>query len=160
MAAETQNKNDPIRIAARSDSGRLVVLHPENDDLFVSTGKQVIEACRLGISVDLWLHELRGMLESVVAWSDEHRARVLACYAAPRATQTALFFIPRSGHFDFDLADELVELNTRLLREFNVGAIEVLQVPGHELERFIKPDQARTLYGGQTEPHPAVATQS
>ena len=44
-----------------SESNPNVVLRPSDNDLFLRTGKQVIDACKLDISIELWIHELASM---------------------------------------------------------------------------------------------------
>ena len=144
--SDPNTSTDPLRIHEATDAQRQVVLHPENDDLFVQTGKQVIEACRLNISLDLWKHEVRAMFDHIRKWAADHADRVQACYISPRHTKLLLYVAPRGEAFDFDLADELVQLNRTLLRKFQVGLIEVLQVPLSEIGRFVHPDEARELY--------------
>src|SRR5437588_8140304 len=101
-----------------------VLLHPEDDDLFVRTGRQVIEACRLGIGIELWLSELDSMLQTVRDWAGKHASRIRTCFCAPRGSQIALYFSPALNRFDFDLADELANLNGKLVKDFNIGMIE------------------------------------
>lgn len=137
---------DPLRIRESEDAQRPIILHPENDDLFIQTGKQVIEARRLNISIDLWQHEVRAMFDYIRKWAADHADRVQACYISPRHAKLLLYVAPHGEAFDFDLADELVQLNRILLREFQVGLIEVLQVPHSEMDRFVHPDEARKLY--------------
>jgi len=146
MNVERETSSDAIRIRAQGDGDRPVVLHPEDDDVFVRTGRQVIEACRLGISIEVWMHEFREMLERVRQWSRTHEARVQACYAAPRGASIGLYFIPRTEGFDFDLADDLAPLNRDLVKSFNIGMIEIHQIPERERDRFISPDAVRTVF--------------
>ena len=147
MATE-QDKQARWHIHESADGGKQFVLHPENDELFIRTGKQVIEACRLGISLEVWFHERNSMFDHVLRWaSDEARAqRIRGCYAAPRQTGISLFFVPRSDCFDFDLADELAVLNTQLIQSYNIGPLEIGQIPAGELERFLVPEEAVLIY--------------
>jgi hypothetical protein len=73
---------------------------------------------------------------------------VRAAFCAPRGTRTVLFFIPVSDRFDFDLADELTVLNMELVNKFNIGMVEVRQIPWDEIDRFLDPGSARQVYGG------------
>lgn len=136
----------PIHISEAADSERPVVLHPEDDDLFIQTGRQVIEACRLNISIELWQHEVRAMFDRIRDWSRERSERVSACFVTPRQTKLLLFVAPRSEQFDFDLADQIAVLNRQVLRDFKVGMVEIFQVPLSELGRFVDEGEARALY--------------
>lgn len=129
------------------DVDKQVVLHPEDDDLFVRTGRQVIEACRLGISIEVWQHEVGEMIQRVRAWAAAQSKHVRACFVCPRGTKLVLYVIPRSDAFDFDLADELVELHRQVMREFPaVGPVEVLQIPGWESDRYMGTREARPIH--------------
>ncbi len=145
-----QKGQNAIHIDAR-DGERPVLLHPDNDDLFVRTGRQVIEACRLGISIELWLSEFNAMLEEARHWAEQRAAKVRACFCAPVNSRVVLYFVPNSKSFDFDLADGLAELNAELVKRFNVGMVEIHQVPWEELDRFVDIESSRRVYGEQRE---------
>lgn len=113
------------------------LIHPATDDLFMRTGRQVIEGCQLGISVEVWASEMSDMIEHVQSWSHAHAQSIEACYISPRGSQTILYFIPSLGRFDFDLARECVELQMEILHRYNVGMVEIYQIPGNELSRFV-----------------------
>ena len=136
----------PLHINEARDAERDVVLHPENDDLFVQTGKQVIEACRLNISVELWQHEVSAMFDRVRDWASNRSGRINGCFAAARPTKLVIFVTPTSRVYDFDLADEITSLNRDLLRNYNVGYVELSQVPGDQMDRFVDPQQLRPIY--------------
>jgi hypothetical protein len=93
----------------------------------------------------------------VINWSRERAKQVRSCFVEPRGKKIALYFIPVSEHFDFELADALTELNTDLVQKFNIGLVEVYQVPERELERFLD-QSARPIYGERPKSHPAVAS--
>ncbi|MFP4052951.1 MAG: hypothetical protein ACLFV7_03705 [Phycisphaerae bacterium] len=82
----------------------------------------------------------------VEKWIGDRSGRVLSCHAVPRGIGIALFFVPAAESFDFDLADELVGLSANLVRHFNVGPVEIHQIPQDELERFVPPKTAWTVY--------------
>src|SRR5687768_10805165 len=132
----TSSRQKSISIDADQDAERSILIRPDDNDLFVRTGKQVIDACRLDISIDLWMEEFKAMLTYVHAWIVE-RKNVRACFCAPRGARIALYFVPRGDGFDFDLADALAELTTGIVKRFNVGMVESLQIPWTEIDRFI-----------------------
>lgn len=150
----TKSSSKPITVTHDED-GPPVVLIPENNDVFVRTGKQVIEACRLSISIDVWLEELKSMFNAVNAWAAA-RNDIAACYCAPRGARIALFFIPVGDRFNFGLASELAELNTELLTKFNIGMVEIRQIPGVEVNRFLDVSRSHLIYDRTRKAHPAV----
>lgn len=144
---KAQHKKVHHKITESSDGDKPYLLHPEDDNLFVRTGRQIIHACRLGISVEVWLDELRSLTEFVRVWSAGRSERVRSCYCAPRGSVLLLFFSPSSPTFDFELADGLAELNLELNQKFNLGAVEVHQVPLNEIDRFVDTESALLVYG-------------
>jgi hypothetical protein len=155
---QTQEKKPHIEIDEEADGTRKVVLRPDNNDIFVQTGKQVIAACSLGISLDLWLDEVGSLIHFVTAWTEKRAASITSCFVEPRPRCIMLFFVPASDSFDFDLADELVKLNSRLIKDFNVGLVETHQIPESELDRFLNPPMAKQIYGNAGQSHNPVAT--
>ena len=153
---EKDAQTDAIRLQAGRDDDRQIIIHPADNDLFVATGKQVIEACRLHISVDVWFQELSAMLQEVRSWAQKRGSQVRSCFCVPRGTRVILFFVPATPQFDFDLADALAILNGELVKGFNVGMIEVRQIPWDELDRFLNTDKAKLVYGEQPESHQPV----
>ncbi|MBU0717397.1 MAG: hypothetical protein KJ749_04040 [Planctomycetes bacterium] len=144
---DTKAREEPVRIHEKGDAGRQFLLQPADDDLFVRTGKQVISACKLGISIELWLQEFHGTVEAVLEWCTERSERISVCHCAPMTSKIVFFLAPTAGHFDFSLADEMADLNRDLRRNFNMGMVELHQVPENELDRFLPLDSARKVYG-------------
>ena len=132
------------------------VLHPDDNDLFFRTGKQIIESCQLGISIEVWIDELNSMVEHVRAWASGKNDRVRTCYCTPKGTTVVLFFSPNSAAFDFDLADCLSVLNLELIQKFNVGMVEVHQIPWNEIDRFVDTESTKLIYGEHFKPPAAV----
>ncbi len=155
MSTAATLKDDTVHV---SDADTRVVLRPENNDLFVRTGKQVIEDCHLGVSLEVWLHEVDALQDHVRRWAEGRADRIARIYVVPRITKLVMFVMPAAPQFDFDLADEMAELNAQLAKTFNTGPTELFQVPAGELDRFVSGGKARLLYGGQAEPHSAMAT--
>ena len=152
----TSNANDElVRLREAADGDRKFLIHPEDDDIFMRTGKQVIEACRLGIGFEVWVDEVNSMIEYVRDWALQHSDKLAGCYISPRGSNVGLYFIPRSESFDFDLADLLAPLNRDLMKQFNVGMIEINQIPSGELDRFTRPDARRAIL-----PHERITHQS
>jgi hypothetical protein len=96
------------------------------------------------------------MIAFVGDWTGAHSNAVEACFIEPRPRCVMLFFIPSSERFNFDLADELVKLNARLMKDFNVGMVETHQIPENELDQFLNYSMAKQIYGQPRKPHNAV----
>lgn len=134
------------------DADTRFVIHPESNDVFVRSGKQVVASCEIGISLEVWLGELNELFLSIAKWCKGHPA-VRAAFAQPIGSRTAIYVVPASSSFDFDLADELAVLNISLARTYRIlGMIEVLQVPWDDKESFIG-QAAKCIYGNSGSAH-------
>lgn len=146
MASRSNTGQEPGVINEQHDGSRDFLIRSSNDDLFMRTGKQIIEHCRLGISVETWMKEVHDLFGQVQEWCEKRHDKVRCCYAAPTAKVT-LFFIPTSEAYDFDLGEDLANLTVTLVQNYNVGMIETRQVPWSERERFIRDESSRAIYG-------------
>jgi hypothetical protein len=148
-----------VHIRESRDSARDFVFHLSDNDLFVRTGRQLIEACQLNISIDLWRQELDLMFTHVKDWCGKKGNHVRTCLCEPRRARLVLHFIPKSDGFDFDLADGIAELDSYLSRNFkNVGLVEAGQIPWIETERFVNPNIFFVIDGEHPVAHDPVGT--
>jgi hypothetical protein len=139
----TERKGDSqvkLTIDERGDADRPILLRPEDNDLFFRSGKQVVAACRSQVSVELWIQEANSMVQNVAKWAEEHSDKISACYVANTPTGPAFYFVRRTEGFDFDLADILVDLNTNLVKNFNVGMVSVHQIAATDAQRLFRSD--------------------
>lgn len=147
MTADVEKKS-AVHVRESHDSDRDFVFHLSDSDLFVRTGRQLIEACQLNISIDLWRQELDLMFTHVKEWCEKNKSHVRTCLCEPRRARLVLHFIPKSDGFDFDLADAIAELDCYLSRNFkNVGLVEAGQIPWSEMDRFVNPHLYFVIYG-------------
>ncbi len=158
MTADMEKKS-AIHVRESQDGDRNFVFHLSDNDLFVRTGRQLIEACQLNISIDLWKQELDLMFAYVMDWCGKKHIHVRTCLCEPRRARLVLHFIPKSDGFDFDLADGITELDCYLSRNFkNVGLVEAGQIPWAEMERFVNPNLFFVIYGEHPTAHATVGT--
>ncbi len=158
MTADAEKKS-AIHVRESQDGDRQFVFHLDDNDLFVRTGHQLIEASQLNISIELWRQELDIMFGYVRDWCAARRNIVRTCLCEPRRARLMLHFIPFSEAFDFDLADGLAELDSHLSRNFkNVGHVEAGQIPWLEADRFLHPSLFFVIYGENPVARDAVAT--
>jgi hypothetical protein len=145
---DPKSKAETTRIDPLKDAQRSFVIAPENRDLFVRTGRQVIAACNTQLRIERWLEVYEAMLGSVRDFAEENSDHVAECYAVPRNAKTVLSFVPKTEAFDFELADKLATLQFDFQLRFQnlVGSIEVGQVPAWDLRRFLDPDGAQRVY--------------
>lgn len=138
----------PVKhISDARDGVSTFILRPDSNDLFFRTGRQIIESCQLGISIEVWIRELKAMVQHVANWCEQNKGCVRSCYCAPNRGTVVFFVSPKSDRCDFKLADALTDLNTIIVRQFNVGEVEVRQIPWKEIDRFLCPESAELVYG-------------
>ena len=126
-----------IHVHESHDGDRNYVFHLSDNDIFVRTGRQLIEACQLNISIELWMKELDLMLVYIRDQCAKKSEHIRSCLCEPRRARLVLHFIPKSTGFDFDLAEWLTDLDRYLSRNFkNVGLVEAGQIPFTEMATF------------------------
>ncbi len=153
---DSQEKTSAIRLSESEHGSLDFLVHPEDDDLFVRTGKQVIASCRLGIGFEAWLSDFTDLLADVHKWAGERSVKIQSCYCVPQSDRIVYFFATKPSQFDFDLAEELADLNIRLMNNYNVGAVELRQIPANEVERFIDLESSRAIYDNTRREHPTA----
>ncbi len=130
------------------DADRNFVFHLSDNDIFVRTGRQLIEACQLNISIELWRQELDLMFGYIKKWCEKSPRKIRTCICEPRRARLMLHFIPAGEHFDFDLADDIAGLDSYLSRNYkNVGLVEAGQIPWNEMDRFLNDFLCFVIYG-------------
>jgi hypothetical protein len=158
LAMNVQNEVSLTTHIRESDSS--IVLHPENQDLFTRTGKQIIAACQMDISVQVWLDELQSMFAEVSEWCTRRADKIKCCLAQGRGAKVLLLFVPLSEKFDFALATELAVLNRELVTHLNIGMVELGQIPDSDISRFLEVERTKIIYGKSPQASEPVAAQS
>ena len=138
--ATTQNQL--VTIDESSDGDRKYILQRLNNDKFVSTGKQIIEAADLSMGIEAWRSNLADLYVDAHTMAKKFVDRVADVRLIPRHGTVHLIFVTVGSEFDFNLADELATLNIRLRRELQTyGEVEASQIPETELSQFISDDE-------------------
>lgn len=149
MSTQQTTARAPVtHIDHSHDAQRSYVITPENRDLFVRTGRQVIAACNTQMKIERWLEVYEAMLGAVRDFAADHADLVAECYAVPRNAKTVLSFVPKSKAFDFELASLIAVLQFDFQQRFAniVGAIELGQIPSWDLQRFLDPEESQRIY--------------
>ena len=157
VEADTKKSLQTIR-----ENEAKIALHPDGSgkERFYRTGRQVIAHCELAISVEVWFTEFGSMVEYAAQWASARASSIRTCYCSPSGSRVVLFVVPISTSFDFKLSEELADLNSDLLKKFNIGNLEIHQVPGAEADRFIDFKSSQLIYGSPQITPTAVDAQS
>lgn len=108
----TKPQSEAGHISVERDGERPFVLTTVGSDRMLRTGRQIIDACQLTISAEVWLQEMRDLAGDVRIWIEQKGlGRVADCQAVPQGGRVMVYFYPKIGVFDADLAIELAELN-------------------------------------------------
>ena len=150
MADPTKTNTDPVQLDVTREGDRQVVLTPEDEDRFVRSCQWVVETSKLGISREVWLRELHQLMAYVANWAEGHASRVKSCFAARRDDQLAIYVIPVANHFDFDLTEELTNLDFELAEKYQLVPCDVIQIPkgsASDLNEAVSGRQGIMIYG-------------
>lgn len=138
---EKRNPSDVHTIDAGGDGFRDFILRKLNNDHFMRTGKQIIEACELHIGVEAWKQNMADLWSDITRFAGAHRGQVKRVYMLPRPGAVQVLYVTNKDEFDFDLADDLARWNIRIRRErLMYGEVEASQIPASELSQFVDDD--------------------
>lgn len=144
MSDQQSKSSGAVAISAKHDADREFVLSKLNNDVFVRTGKQIIDACELHIGVESWKSNLADLWEEISRLANQHADRVSETYLIPRSGTVHALFVTKGALFDFVLADALAELNLKLRRSRAMyGDVEASQIPTNELSQFVRDEEIR-----------------
>lgn len=154
------SKIQPTVIDERSDGDRPYLLVDDHEDRISRTGKQLIAAANLHITFEVWKSNFELMLQDVRKWCEERSAKVSRCFADVRSQGIEIFFVPNEDRFDFDLADQMAQLDRDLVNT-GVGWVETLQIPSEEVDRFVEVERAILVYPeANVVPSPSIGATS
>ncbi len=156
--AKKSNRKTPVQIK-EGDLHRQIVFTDDAEDRFVKSCQWVFEAARLGISRDVWLHELRALIDHVRRWAEQHKDEISGCYAAARDNQIAILVSAVPGRYDFALAKALTDLDFELSEKFKVCPCDVLQIPKGS-SKFSDSRGTLVIHGDSSGTQAEVAAQS
>jgi hypothetical protein len=128
MTATQTGKALPIRLRAAEGSTRAVV-EPDDQDRFMMLVDQVIRACRLyqatAVQINEFEHKLVPQLQG---WVSSHAKRLSAAHLTLRDTGL-LFVVSCVEAYDFELEDELTDLDVAIAEQHPDFVLDVLQTP-------------------------------
>lgn len=146
MKSETK-KSKPINLDARD--GRDVLFEPLDEDRFVLSCGEAVKCAQIGMGVQALGDEIREAIRGARTWLDKRRESILACYATLRDGQILFVVIPSAPSFDFELANDLADLDIEIA-EATLCHCEVIQVPAkctEDLSGFLDPRFLTMVYG-------------
>ena len=152
-----QIDSGPVHLHEEHLADKNVVIHPLDEDRFVLTGKQMIASCSLRVSLQTWFEELKAAREELVQWClhEDRVGKIAAAYLIPRPSQLAIYIVSHQKQYDFELADQATSLVTNLIRNYQVGMFELIQIPEAEVTRFVDSGYA-PVYDSSRPTHSAV----
>jgi len=136
---ESSQSNRPV-IHENKDGEKTYILQCEDNHVIYTQGKQIIEDSKLRISISDWRQEVESMCHHIAQWvNTQATSHITGWILVQKGSQLTGYFCPQSESFDFVLADELADLSIYIVRNFNVGPLELLQIPFKDRGRFIDP---------------------
>ena len=144
-APDKREDVDTVKIDAERDTRRFMLRENNRDDWMVKVASQLIDACNLQTNVQLWLQEAMDLEKRVSEWCGT-KPNVGDCFASYASQGITFFLVMDSATFDFALAGELASQTHQLPSVFNVGPIEMHQIPSDEADHFVNPQRDRRIY--------------
>lgn len=131
MPSSSFTNNDQVHLDA-SEKDKQVFITSENEDRFYVPMPEAVRRIQIGESRHAWNDELNAMLVAVHQWACHTKARdcIKECYAAPCDGTITIYVVPATGRFDFNLANQITDLDLRLARDFQAVPTEIIQIPG------------------------------
>jgi hypothetical protein len=143
--SKTSARRPPVKLDYRDGE---VVVTPADRDVFFISAEKATQACREAVQADervaRFTHEL---LVPLREWCAARSSRVSACFIPLPAGHVQVFIVTSSPRFDFDLAEEVAELERRLAEAG--WRVSVSQLPASDeetLATFFNPDGALQVY--------------
>lgn len=81
MTQQERTGNGSQTIHHEVDADRQFLMHPQDNDLFVRNGRQIIDACRLSISLEVWVEEMKALGHFIRKWCEERSSKLVKCQA-------------------------------------------------------------------------------
>jgi hypothetical protein len=142
---KTSARRAPVKLDYRDGE---VMVTPTDRDVFFISAERAAQACREAVQADervaRFTHEL---LVPLRKWCADRTGRVSACFIPLPAGHVCVFVVTPSPRFDFDLAEEVAELERALAQAG--WRVSVSQLPASDeesLATFFNPDGALQVY--------------
>lgn len=141
---------EPVRLTFRSEQHILV--ESDNEDRFMMTMREAAYACKQAQDKQEWQDDFKKFLHEVHQWCEAHAGKVEAGYVGVGDGSLNVFVCTKSADYDFDIDDELTELDIDLVKNHPWLVAEVLQIPEQTREDQILSDTAILVYGNGRQP--------
>jgi hypothetical protein len=142
----TRSKHKPIRL--HFESSRQVVVVPEDNDIFITTANAAARACKQSQAGVEWSKQWNDFLVSLNKWCSKHGDKVEAGYVTIGDSALNVLICLKRADYDFELEDELAELDLSLSREYPMVVAEVIQIPNqNELRAGLDEEAPVVVYG-------------
>ena len=129
----------PVRLDY-SEKNRQVVVCPKDNDMFVRSMEQIVEACvvheRTLQRAFRFKDQLDGLLKKLAQWLLDNKHRVHKAFLAPHEGGLRFLIIKIGARYDGDLEDSLTDLDIAVATspEFDLLQLEVLCLPEVSME--------------------------
>ncbi|MEX0716151.1 MAG: hypothetical protein WD066_06175 [Planctomycetaceae bacterium] len=129
------------------ESRQQVVVVADDEDRFVTTAGEAARACKRAADDQEFIAQFRAFLARVHEWCEIHSAAVEKGFVTITDGGLHVLLCLANPNYDFDLEDELVELDLELADDFPLCTAEVLQVPKQQALATELSSEALLVYG-------------
>lgn len=111
-----------------------------SEEILHRSGEQLVRACQLHISAEVWVDNFKRMESYVMEWCGKRPTAIAAMLVEVRTNKVVFWIVPLSEEYNFDLGFELAELDIYLSSQGGIGYCETRQVPYWDLMSFVPAD--------------------
>lgn len=127
---KTTARQKPIILDFKAEGDRMVLVTPANEDRFMVTIAQAIEACVASQEqqpnvVMRFQQEYEALLGHLAEWAEEHRHKICKAYLTVRDSDLLFVVVQREPAYDRAFEDDLTELNIGVVRDGRFGLIRM-----------------------------------
>lgn len=135
----------PVRLTFRSVED--VLIETDDEDRFLMTMKEAAHACKQAENEKKWQDDFKRFLHKVSQWCEAKAEHVRAGYVGVGDGALNVFICTKSATYNFDIEDELSDLDIELVQAFPWLIAEVVQIPLQVKEDQIFSETAVSVYG-------------
>ncbi len=127
----TTSKSSVLRLNWKEDDDTKVVVTPSNQDRYVKSVKNVIEACQAQEAAERSIAQFQYLLTRLGEWVRDHHDKIAQAYVTVRDVTFLFLVVQKSKAYDAELEEALtdVDLEIALSDEFSALRLSVLALP-------------------------------
>ncbi|HLN31557.1 MAG TPA: hypothetical protein VK395_27700 [Gemmataceae bacterium] len=145
MPKKLDASTQPIHLTFRSVES--VLVEPDDEDRFMTTSQEAAFACKQASDKKEWQEDFKRFLHAVSQWCESHKDDVHNGCVGVGDGLLNIFIRTKHKAYNFDLEDELTQLDIDLVKKFPWLVAEVMQLPSNINEDQLFSENAIIVFG-------------